>query len=88
MEAALFIGLIIVSITQMIKMFVPAVHGGVTILIAFAVGILIAVFDVLIGVEDITIAQGVYAALTAIGMSVLANKSGGGEKGDSTPISR
>ena len=82
MDAVFFIGLVIVAITQIVKMFVPAVHGAVTILVAFLVGILVALIDVHIGVEDISIASGISAALSAIGMSVLANKAGGGEKGD------
>lgn len=84
MDAVVFIGLVIVAITQIIKMFVPAVSGGVTIIVAFAVGILVALVDQYIGVVDITIAEGVVASLSAIGLSALAGKAGGGTVGDST----
>lgn len=84
MDAVVFIGLVIVAITQIIKMFVPAVSGGVTVIVAFAVGILVALVDQYIGVVDITIAEGVVASLSAIGLSALAGKAGGGTAGDST----
>ena len=84
MDAIVFVGLVIVAITQIIKMFVPAVNGGITIIVALLVGIGVAVIDRYIGVEDITIAQGIVAALSAIGLSSLAGKAGGGTVGDST----
>ena len=83
-EAAIFIPLIIVAITQMIKMALPQINGFVTILIAFVVGIIVAVIDVQIGVQDITIAQGLVAALSAVGITTVAAKAGGGARGDET----
>lgn len=84
MEATLFISLLIVAVTQMIKMAVPQVAGWVTILVALCVGILIALIDVLIGIADISIAEGIVLALSAIGISTLAGKAGGGAAGDGT----
>lgn len=83
-DTALFIPLVIVAITQMVKMAVPGIQSWVSILVAFVVGILVAVFDGPIGLPDITIAQGVMSALTAVGVTVLAAKSGGGARGDNT----
>lgn len=76
-EGSLFIGLIIAAITQLIKMASPNVQGWLTIIVAFLVGIAIALIDVLIGVEDLTIAQGIMGALTAIGYASLAKKASG-----------
>lgn len=81
-EAALFISLIIIAITQMVKMAFPQVTGFLTILVAFVVGIIVAVVDRSIGVTDITIAQGIVGALQAIGLTAAFAKAGGGAKGD------
>lgn len=76
MEAELFIPLIIIAITQMFKMAFKNIHGFVTILVAFAVGIIVALVDQLIGVTDITVAQGLVYALGAIGITTAASKAG------------
>lgn len=81
-EAIVFIPLIIVAITQMIKMLFPQINGFLTIAVAFVVGVLVAVVDTNIGVQDITIAQGLVYALGAIGITTVASKAGGGAKGD------
>lgn len=75
-EASLFVPLIIVAITELIKKLWPSVVGWLTIIMALAVGGLIGVFDTYIGVSDISPAQGVVYALGAIGLNVLANKAG------------
>lgn len=82
-EASLFIPLVIVAITQMLKMAFSQISGFVTILIAFVVGVFVALVDQEVGVTDITIAQGLVLALGAVGISTLASKAGGGAKGDS-----
>lgn len=87
-EATLFIPLIIIAITQMVKMAKPQITGFVTILVAFAVGVLVALVDTYIGVADVTIAQGLVLALGAIGVTAIAAKAGGGAKGDDTPPAR
>ncbi len=81
-EAVVFIPLIIIAVTQMIKMALPQVTGFVTIVIAFVVGVLVALVDTNIGVADVTIAQGLVLALGAVGITTLASKAGGGAKGD------
>lgn len=81
-DAAILIPLVIVALTQMIKMLWPQVVAWVTILVALLVGVLVAVLAGPIGVAHITIAQGVVMALEAIGISALANKAGGGARGD------
>lgn len=81
-EATLFIPLIIIAITQMVKMVFPQITGFLTILIAFVVGVVVALVDRSIGVTDITVAQGLVYALGAIGVTVVASKAGGGASGD------
>lgn len=81
-DAIVFIPLIIIAVTQMVKMVFPQVTGFLTILVAFAVGIVVALVDRSIGVTDITIAQGLVYALGAIGITAVAAKAGGGAKGD------
>jgi hypothetical protein len=62
-SAGIIIPLLIIAITQIIKMFVPRVNGAVTIVVALIIGVLIALLDTHIGVADITIAQGLVLAL-------------------------
>lgn len=81
-EASIFIPLVIIAITQMLKMAFPTITGFVTIIVAFAVGTVVALVDGAIGIEDISIAQGLVSALGAVGITVLASKAGGGAKGD------
>lgn len=87
-QASLFIPLLILAVTQLIKMAVPAVKGWVTIVVALVVGVVVALIDTNIGVADITIAQGLVYALGAIGISVVASKAGGGAAGDGTTYQR
>lgn len=87
-EATLFIPLIIVAITQMIKMALPQVTGFVTILVALVVGVVISVVDTSIGVRDVTVAGGLVLALGSIGITAIAAKAGGGAKGDDTVEAR
>lgn len=84
-EAAIFIPLIIIAVTQLVKQAIPTIEGWVTVIVAFAVGVLVALVDTTIGVTDITIAQGLVASLGAIGISTLAGKAGGGVRGDESP---
>lgn len=81
-EATIFIPLLIIAVTQMVKMALPQITGFVTILVAFMVGVVVALVDREIGVVDVTIAQGLVLALGAVGISALASKAGGGAKGD------
>lgn len=87
-EATIFIPLMIVAVTQMIKMALPQISGFVTIIVALAVGIVVALVDREIGVVDVTIAQGLVLALGAVGITTLASKAGGGAKGDDNTPAR
>lgn len=79
-EATLFIPLIILATTQLIKKAIPSVQGWLTIIVALLLGVLVAVVDTKIGVvPDINVAQGIVLGLGAIGISVAANKAGGQE---------
>jgi hypothetical protein len=87
MEAAFFLSVVILAITQLIKMALPEqVHGWITIIIAFVVGILVALFAPAIGVAETTIAEGIVGALGAIGISSAFGKAGGGTAGDGTRV--
>lgn len=81
-EAIVFIPLIIIAVTQMIKMVFPQITGFLTILIAFVVGVIVALVDTHIGVADVTVAQGLVLALGAVGVTTVAAKAGGGASGD------
>lgn len=87
-DATLFIPLIIIAVTQMIKMALPQITGFVTILVAGVVGVLVALVDTSIGVADVTVAQGLVLALGAVGITAVAAKAGGGAKGDDTVAPR
>lgn len=75
-EATLFIPLLIIAITQALKLTV-AIKGLFTILVALVVGIIVSLIDVQIGVTNITIAQGIVYALGAVGVTTVASKVGG-----------
>lgn len=87
-DATILIPLLIIAVTQMVKMALPQVTGFITILIALVIGVLVAVLDVPMGIADITIAQGLYYGLGAVGITALASKAGGGAKGDDTVAPR
>lgn len=87
-DAVVFIPLIIVAVTQMVKMAFPQITGFLTILIALVVGVVIALIDTAIGVADVTVAQGLVHALGAVGITAIASKAGGGAKGDDTAPAR
>lgn len=75
-EGAFFIGLVIVAVTEGIKLLVPKVNGAVTIFVAAVIGVLVALLDVQIGVEDLTVAQGLLIGLSASGVVTVATKFG------------
>lgn len=77
MESALFLGVVIAAITQLIKQAVPSVHDWLTVIVAFIVGVVIALVDTHIGVQDMTIAEGIIGSLTAIGYASIAKKASG-----------
>lgn len=74
MDAIIFIPLMILAVTQIIKMLSPKITGLLTIVVAILVGIVVAVVDTQIGVMDITIANGIVLALGAVGISTVADR--------------
>lgn len=83
MEVTIFLSVVILAITQLVKMALPEhVHGWITIIIAFVVGILVSLFAEPLGVATTTIADGIVGALGAIGISTAFGKAGGGVAGD------
>lgn len=83
MDAVFFLSVVILAITQLIKMALPEqVHGWITIIIALVVGVLVALFAPWLGVADTTVAEGIVGALGAIGIASTADKAGGGARGD------
>lgn len=77
-DATLFISIMIIALVEMLKMAIPNIQGWVTIIIAFCVGIAVALLAPVIGVGAISIAQGLLAALGAIGITATAKKAGSG----------
>lgn len=67
-DATLFIGAVIAGMTQFIKTLSPKISGGVTVVVAVLVGILVALIDKEMGVADITVAQGIMIAFGAVGV--------------------
>ena len=81
-QASLFIPLLIVAVTQLVKMALPTVTGWFTVVVALLVGVVVALIDTSIGVQNITVAQGIVYALGAIGITTAFAKAGGGASGD------
>lgn len=83
-DSVLFIGTIIVAITEVIRRLVPSVHGVVTIGVAALVGLVIALIDTNIGVVDISVAQGILTGLSAAGVVATFAKTSTGTPQDAT----
>jgi len=81
-QGAIFIGAIIIAVTQFLKLVTASsaklttIAGWVTIPVAVIVGIVIALLDTHIGVADITVAQGVLIALGAVGVHTTVSQIG------------
>lgn len=73
-DSVLFIGTVIVAVTQFIKYLAPRVNGAWTILVAAGVGLLVSLVDVQIGVANISPAQGIMIGLAAAGVTTVASK--------------
>lgn len=92
-DSSILIALVIIAITQMIKMASPKVNGWITILIAFVVAIVISVLSFVlptdvIGIAHVSLGAAIVSALTAIGITVAASKAGGGAAGDNGTVVR
>lgn len=73
-DSVLFIGTVIVALTEAIRLLVPSVNGAVTILVAALVGLAVALVDTQIGVADISVALGILTGLSAAGVVTVAKK--------------
>jgi hypothetical protein len=71
-DSAVFIGAIIIAITQALKFLNPKIAGLITMVVAVLVGILIALIDTGIGLANISVAQGILIALAAVGVHTTA----------------
>lgn len=84
MEAVLFLSVVIIALTQMVKMALPErIVGWVTIIIALVMGVLASLFANWLGLLPTSPAEGIVAALGAIGITSAFGKAGGGTSGDS-----
>lgn len=74
--ATLFYGAVIAGITEMIRLSVPKVNGAFTIAVAVGVGILLALADNSIGVQNISVAQGILLGFGTAGTVGTAKRIG------------
>ena len=72
----LFIGAIVIALTQVIKILAPKVSGALTIIVAAIVGGIVAALAPHIGVAPITVAQGILTGLGAAGVHTVASQIG------------
>lgn len=79
MEVTLFLSVVIVALTQLVKMALPErVHGFITVIIAIVLGVVVSLVAEPLGVAQVTIAEGIVAALGAIGITSAASKASRG----------
>lgn len=71
-DSVVFIGALIIAVTQAIKIVVPQVSGAVTIIVALLIGVLVALLDTSIGLVNISVAQGILIALASVGVHTTA----------------
>jgi hypothetical protein len=72
-DSAVFIGAIIIAITQAIKYLAPAVRGIVTMVVAVVVGIVTALISSGIGLTHTSVAAGILIALASVGVHTTAS---------------
>lgn len=76
-SGAIFIGAVIIGITQFIKLIRDKNYAGALIIVcAVLVGVVVALLDTQMGITDITVAQGVMLGLAAPGVVTVAEKVG------------
>lgn len=76
MDINIFIGAIVAGVTEALRIEVPRISGGLTVLCAAIVGGLVGAVDVSIGLTNITIAQGIFIGLGTAGVTATAKKIG------------
>lgn len=67
----------IVAVTQLVKKLAPSVSGWLTVVVAAVIGALAGYF----GVEGLTVAAGLTAGLSAVGVHTVASQIGPTETG-------
>lgn len=72
LTAVVFIGLAIVAAVKFVKGLVPNINGSWTILLSAVLGLLVALFDTHLGLDNITPAVGIMTGLGASGSITLA----------------
>lgn len=77
-DSTVFIGALIIAVTQAIKYLAPKVTGIVTMIVAILVGIVTAILATHIGLTSITVAQGILIALAAVGVHTTASNVSSG----------
>lgn len=75
-EGSVFIAAVVIAVVDAIKSAAPRVQGATTVLVAGAIGGLISLVDVQIGLADLTFAQGVMAGLSGAGAVAVAKRVG------------
>lgn len=75
-DGVVFIGAVIIAVTQAVKFLVPTINGALTIAVAVVVGVVVALLDAEIGVVDLTVAQGILTALASVGVHTTARQIG------------
>lgn len=73
-EGSVFIGTIVIALTEALKSIDNRINGYITVVVAGLIGLLVAVVDTHIGIQDITIAQGILTGLSAVGVVTVAKK--------------
>jgi hypothetical protein len=81
-QGTIFIGAIIIAVTQFFKLVsassekMVTISGWLTIPVAVVTGVLVALLDTHIGVVDISVAQGIIIALGAVGVHTTVGQIG------------
>lgn len=74
-EAVIFIGAVIAGVTQLFKKLRDKDYSGVIVIaVAVLVGLVVALVDTTIGVQDVSIAQGIMLGFGAVGIVAVAEK--------------
>lgn len=68
----IFIGAMIIAIVSGVKTIFPQVTGAITILVAIAIGALAAIFAPVLGLDPMSVSQGILAGLGAVGVHTTA----------------
>ncbi len=76
MEGVVFIGAVVVAVVDAAKSLSPKINGYVSVVLAGLIGGLIALVDVELGVQNLSVAEGILAGLAASGTVGVAKRIG------------